>query len=89
MIQCLVISLHKLADKLIVEYVGDIVTIGINRPQKRNAVDHSTAKELVRAFQDFESSKDAKVAVLHGTGVDFVAHKAFTLFNCSQHDLHE
>lgn len=56
-------------ENLLVENVGEIMTIGINRPQKRNAVDHETAKELVRAFQHFENSKEAKVAVLHGTGM--------------------
>lgn len=50
------------------ENVGEIMTIGINRPQKRNAVDHETARELVKAFQHFEDNAEAKVAVLHGTG---------------------
>lgn len=55
-------------ENLIVENVGEIMTIGINRPLKRNAVDNATAKELLEAFQQFENDTESKVAVLHGTG---------------------
>ena len=31
-----------------------IMSIGINRPEKRNCVDFATADELAEAFEDFE-----------------------------------
>ena len=55
-------------ENLLVENAGGVMTIGINRPEKRNAVNPETAQELVRAFHQFEEEKDTFVAVLHGTG---------------------
>ena len=34
-----------------------IMSIGINRPEKRNCVDFATADELVEAFEDFEQDE--------------------------------
>eukprot|EP01134_Creolimax_fragrantissima_P006703 CFRG6703T1 len=45
---------------------GQVVLIGINRPDARNAVDRCTADALVKAFEEFEVCSVAKVAVLHG-----------------------
>ena len=47
-----------------------IMTIGINRPDKRNAVNTETAEYLKLAFQDFESDENMYIAVLHGLGDD-------------------
>lgn len=59
------------------ERVGDVTTVVLSRPEVRNAVDSTTAAELVSAFRSFESS-DSSVAVLYGDGGTF----------CSGADLH-
>merc|ERR1719219_1578457 len=50
-----------------------IVTIGINRPEKRNSVDTETSEALKLAFQEFEHDPDLHCAVLHGLGGNFCA----------------
>ncbi|MCR5977735.1 crotonase/enoyl-CoA hydratase family protein [Gordonia jinghuaiqii] len=52
---------------------GPVTTIGINRPEVRNAVDRSTAEALTSAFRAFDDDPDAAVAVLHGEGGTFCA----------------
>merc|ERR1719284_998490 len=49
------------------------MTIGINRPDKRNAVNTETAEELKLAFQEFEADDNMYCAVLHGLGGNFCA----------------
>jgi len=50
-----------------------IMTIGINRPGKRNSVDDPTAEALKEAFQEFETDEEMHCAVLHGLGGNFCA----------------
>ena len=50
-----------------------IMTIGINRPDKRNAVNSHTAEKLKEIFLDFESDDNMYCAVLHGLGGNFSA----------------
>ncbi|WP_246449461.1 crotonase/enoyl-CoA hydratase family protein [Novosphingopyxis iocasae] len=52
---------------------GPIVTITIDRPDKRNAVDGPTARALREAFEAFEADDDLAVAVLTGAGGHFCA----------------
>lgn len=54
--------------------------IGINRPLKRNCVNHSTALQLFEAFQLFENDPTSRLAILYGEG-----GKAF----CAGYDLSE
>ncbi|KAL8182504.1 UNVERIFIED_CONTAM: hypothetical protein K2H54_057341 [Gekko kuhli] len=49
------------------------MTIGINRPEARNAVNQEVAQLLCRAFQSFEEDSSLTVAVLHGLGGNFCA----------------
>lgn len=56
-----------------VERRGPVVTIILDRPDVRNAVDGPTAAELVAAFEDFDADPTAAVAVLHGAGGTFCA----------------
>ncbi|XP_042320345.1 mevalonyl-coenzyme A hydratase sidH-like [Sceloporus undulatus] len=58
---------------VITEIHGTIMTIGINRPEARNAVNQETAELLVQAFQSFEEDSSLNVAVLHGLGGNFCA----------------
>jgi len=50
-----------------------IFTIIIDYPEKRNAVDGPTAKELADAFRAFEQDNKALVAILWGAGGNFCA----------------
>ncbi|XP_014776733.1 putative enoyl-CoA hydratase/isomerase YngF [Octopus bimaculoides] len=66
---------HNIAkkDSVTVELIGKICLIGINCPEKKNAVDSQTAHGLYRAFQDFENNDQTRVAVLFGKGGNFCA----------------
>jgi enoyl-CoA hydratase/carnithine racemase len=50
-----------------------ITIISINRPQRKNAVDPATAKELFKAILAFEADATQKVCVLTGAGDTFCA----------------
>ncbi|MBW0148466.1 crotonase/enoyl-CoA hydratase family protein [Marinobacter arenosus] len=50
-----------------------ILTITLNRPSQRNAVDRPTANALRRAFTECEENEAVKVAVLTGAGGNFCA----------------
>ncbi|KAG8442413.1 hypothetical protein GDO86_011268 [Hymenochirus boettgeri] len=52
---------------------GTILTIGINRPESRNAVNLETASQLVQAFNTFENDPNLTAAVFHGIGGNFCA----------------
>ena len=52
---------------------GPIRVVTINRPERRNCVDRRTARELHRAFSEFERDKAALVGVLTGNGGHFCA----------------
>lgn len=52
---------------------GPVVTVIIDRPERRNAIDERTAELLHEAFLDFENDPDCDVAVLWGTGGVFSA----------------
>jgi enoyl-CoA hydratase len=56
-----------------VEAAAPIVTVIIDRPQVRNAVDRATADALAEAFRAFEGDDALAVAVLTGAGGTFCA----------------
>ena len=47
---------------------GPAALVTIDRPERRNAVDGSTAAELLRAYERFAADDDARVMVLTGAG---------------------
>lgn len=49
--------------------------IGINRPEKRNCVNHATAKQLIAAFEEFNRRDDLLSAVLYGNGMNALLHR--------------
>ena len=51
------------------QQIGKVLLIGLNRPEKRNAVDPNTAEQLVEAFTQFENDPESFVAVLYGKGL--------------------
>jgi enoyl-CoA hydratase len=55
------------------EAEGPVLTITLQRPQARNAVDGPTAAALRAAFEAFEADEGLRVAVLHGAGGTFCA----------------
>ena len=50
-----------------------VMSIGINRPEKRNCVNKETADKLYEAFAEFEADENINCAVLHGVGGNFCA----------------
>ena len=63
-----------MTDQPVLTSVDDgVLTITLNRPDKRNAVDRPTASALRRAFTEFEENRALKVAVLCGAGGNFCA----------------
>ncbi|WP_374611632.1 crotonase/enoyl-CoA hydratase family protein [Gordonia sp. (in: high G+C Gram-positive bacteria)] len=52
---------------------GPVRIIGIDRPDRRNAVDRATADALAEAFRRFDADESASVAVLYGEGGTFCA----------------
>ncbi|MEV0895099.1 crotonase/enoyl-CoA hydratase family protein [Promicromonospora sp. MEB111] len=50
---------------------GSVTLIGIDRPERRNAVDGPTAAALAAAFRAFDADDAATAAVLYGTGGTF------------------
>ncbi|CAF4753841.1 unnamed protein product [Rotaria sp. Silwood1] len=51
-----------------VDDTPSIRLIGINRPSKRNCVNHSTGLQLFSAFQQFEKDDSVRLAILYGEG---------------------
>jgi enoyl-CoA hydratase len=52
---------------------GAVTTIILDRPERRNAVDPETARDLRTAFRAFERDRPARVAVLWGAHGTFCA----------------
>jgi len=57
----------------VVEVDGAVLTVTIDRPAVRNAVDPETAAGLEAAFRDFDDNAQLAVAVLTGAGGTFCA----------------
>jgi enoyl-CoA hydratase len=55
-------------DNLLYEQHGPVTLITIDRPERMNAIDAATHRELVDAWDRFRTDDDAYVAVLTGTG---------------------
>jgi enoyl-CoA hydratase len=50
------------------ERQGAAAVVTIDRPERRNAVDPTTADELLEAYRSFEADDEARVMVLTGSG---------------------
>jgi enoyl-CoA hydratase/carnithine racemase len=53
--------------------IDSIFVVQIERPEHRNAVDASTARELADAFREFDADERSDVAILTGAGGHFCA----------------
>ncbi|GIH94644.1 enoyl-CoA hydratase [Planobispora siamensis] len=58
---------------VVVRRDGPVTLVGINRPERRNAVDGPTARALAEAFRAFDADPGAAVAILYGEGGTFCA----------------
>lgn len=59
---------------VIIERLGKgIISILINRPSKRNALDLQTFKAFFKALANFESDEESKIAIIGGVGGNFCA----------------
>jgi enoyl-CoA hydratase/carnithine racemase len=58
-------------ETLIVERVDGVVTVTMNRPEKKNAVDTAMWRELLATFREVTESQDDRVLVLTGAGGAF------------------
>jgi enoyl-CoA hydratase len=56
-----------------IEKSGDVYTVILARPERRNAVDGATARALADAFRAIDADEGAKVAVFWGEGGTFSA----------------
>lgn len=54
--------------KIIYEKKGRTAYVTINRPERMNAIDADTSRELLQAFSDFRDDDDLWVSILTGTG---------------------
>lgn len=52
---------------------ASVVIVTIQGPERRNAVDATTATALVEAFRRFDADADAHIAILTGAGGSFCA----------------
>lgn len=58
---------------VLTEVESGILTVTINRPENRNAVDGVCAEALYNAFKQFDQEDTLKVAILRGKGQHFCA----------------
>jgi enoyl-CoA hydratase len=63
----------------------NVVVICIDRPQRRNAVDPSTALQLADAFRAFDADASLDVAILTGSGGNFCAGADLKAFAAGEH----
>ena len=56
-----------------IERQGKVMTVILDRPEAKNAVDGPTGQALADAFRAFEADAEARVAVLWGKGGTFCA----------------
>jgi enoyl-CoA hydratase len=71
-------------DPVRVERNGPVVTVILNRPEARNAVDGPTASALFVAFEEFDRDDTASVAVLWGDNGTFCAGADLKAFGTSE-----
>ena len=56
-----------------IERDGAVLTVLLDRPEARNAVNRATAEALAQAFRDFDADESLRVGVLAGAGDTFCA----------------
>src|ERR1700694_977942 len=74
-------------DEVMLERKGGIVTVTLNRPEKKNAATQPMWVELRRIFQQVASSTDDRVLVLTGAGGSFCSGVDLTATDSDAHQL--
>lgn len=64
-------SVNDNEDFVQVERYGPVTIIGLNRTQKRNAINQQMAFKICEAITNFENDKSSTVGVIHGVGGSF------------------
>lgn len=58
---------------VLTEQDGAILTVTINRPDRRNAIDRATSEAIAAAMDDFDADAGLSIAILNGAGDHFCA----------------
>lgn len=61
----------EVSDELIVETIGRVLVLRINRPAVRNAIDGATARAIAAAIDELDEREDLAVGVITGEGGNF------------------
>jgi len=72
---------------VILEKVGKIGVIKLNRPTRANALNMTFVKEIEDALEMFEEDKDVKVVIITGTGRNFCAGADVSMFASGRPEL--
>lgn len=67
------VMMRLMKNSVSVDQHGAVTVVSLNRPEVRNAVDATTARELHAAFLAFDADENARVAVFHGAHGHFCA----------------
>jgi len=65
--------MNEQAPAVIVERDGPVLTVTLNRPEKRNAVNSEVMCRLVDAWDELDHNDDLRVGILTGNGTTFCA----------------
>lgn len=74
-------------ETILVDRAGGVVTVTLNRPEKKNAVDGAMWAELAAAFEEVARREEDRVMVLTGAGGAFCSGADLTSFPPSEHPL--
>src|SRR5579864_5343894 len=78
------------SSSLLVESKGEVVTITLNRPEKRNAISRDVLGELDAAQNSLAQDKTARVIVLAANGPVFSSgHDLGEMCGCSEESYHD
>ena len=58
---------------ILVEETGGVQVVTINRPHRRNAIDHATAVDIAAAMDELDRRDDLAAGVITGAGTSFCA----------------
>lgn len=61
------------APNILVEVTGGVQVVTINRPHRRNAIDHATAVDIAAAMDELDERDDLAAGVITGAGTSFCA----------------
>jgi methylglutaconyl-CoA hydratase len=61
------------SDRVLAELEGGVLTLTLNRPDKRNAIDTPMVEQLTRQLERADLDAEVRVVALRGAGKDFCA----------------